>query len=135
MTHYCLQCDNGTELIYKKQDITVMCHDKTAIASGIEGWHCPICGECEFANEADSRRHMDTLSALIANVKTDEKTFISNVLKKLGLKQAEADKLFGEGIDSFLEYERGVTQPHKSTVILLRLLDSHPELLKEVRTS
>ena len=47
-----------------------MCHDKTAVASGIEGWHCPICGECEFANEADSRRHMDTLSALIANVKS-----------------------------------------------------------------
>ena len=70
MTHYCLQCYNGTELIYRKQDITVMCHDKTAVASGIEGWHCPICGECEFANEADSRRHMDTLSALIANVKT-----------------------------------------------------------------
>lgn len=31
------------------------------------------------------------------------------------------------------EDERGKTQPHKSTVLLLKLLDKHPELLDEVR--
>ena len=31
------------------------------------------------------------------------------------------------------EYERGIRQPAKSTVLLLKLLDRHPELLAEVR--
>lgn len=134
MTHYCLQCDDGTELIYQKQDITVIYHNKTAVVSQVEGWHCPVCGECELTNEADSRRYMDILNTLIATVKTEEKTFIRYVRKKLGLKQAEAGKLFGGGVNAFSEYERGITEPHKSTVTLLRLLDSHPELLNEVRT-
>ena len=112
-----------------------MYRGKTTVVSAVEGWHCPKCGECEFANEADSRRHMDTLNSLCEAVKAEEKTFIRNVRKKLGLKQAEAGKLFGDGINAFSEYERGITQPHKLTVALLRLLDSHPELLKEVRTS
>ncbi len=134
MTHYCLQCDDGTELIFKNQEVTLTYHGKSAVVSAVEGWHCPVCGECEFVNEADSRRHMDTLNCLVATVKAEERDFIRNVRKKLGLKQAEAGKLFGGGINAFSEYERGITQPHKSTVALLRLLDSHPELLNEVRT-
>ena len=55
------------------------------------------------------------------------------IRKRLGLKQAEAGKLFGGGTSAFSEYERGKTQPHKSTVLLLRLLDKHPELLKELQ--
>ncbi|MDR1710150.1 MAG: type II toxin-antitoxin system MqsA family antitoxin, partial [Candidatus Accumulibacter sp.] len=53
--------------------------------------------------------------------------------KKLGLKQADAGHLFGGGVSAFSEYERGKTRPHKSTVLLLRLLDNHPELLREIR--
>ena len=33
----------------------------------------------------------------------------------------------------FKWYERGIRQPAKSTVLLLKLLDRHPELLAEVR--
>lgn len=56
-----------------------------------------------------------------------------DIRKKLGLKQAEAGKLFGGGVSAFSEYERGKTQPHKSTILLLKLLNKHPELLDEVR--
>lgn len=31
------------------------------------------------------------------------------------------------------KFERGKTQPHKSTVLLFRLLDKHPDLLAELR--
>lgn len=41
--------------------------------------------------------------------------------------------IFGGGASAFSEYERGKTQPHKSTVILLELLGKHPELMSEVR--
>ena len=78
---------------------------------------------------------MDALNALVAAAKAEETTFIRNVRKKLGLKQAEAGKLFGGGVNAFSEYERGITQPHKSTIALLRLLNRHPELLNEVRVA
>jgi len=135
MTRYCLQCDDGTQLVHTHKDMTVMYREKTAIVSAVEGWHCPVCGECEFVNEADSRRHMDALNALVTAAKAEETTFIRNVRKKLGLKQAEAGKLFGGGVNAFSEYERGITQPHKSTIALLRLLNRHPELLNEVRVA
>nr|WP_255305440.1 type II toxin-antitoxin system MqsA family antitoxin [Acidithiobacillus ferrivorans] len=41
--------------------------------------------------------------------------------------------LFGGGASAFSEYERGKTQPHKSTVLLLSLLEKHPELIGEIR--
>ena len=135
MTRYCLQCDDGTQLVHTHKDMTVMYRDKTAVVSAVEGWHCPVCDECEFVNEADSRRHMDALNILVAASKAEETTFIRNVRKKLGLKQAEAGKLFGGGVNAFSEYERGITQPHKSTIALLRLLNRHPELLNEVRVA
>ena len=135
MTRYCLQCDDGTQLVHTHKDITVMYRDKTVVVPAVEGWHCPVCSECEFVNEADSRRHMDALNALVAAAKAEETTFIRNVRKKLGLKQAEAGKLFGGGVNAFSEYERGITQPHKSTIALLRLLNRHPELLNEVRVA
>ena len=135
MTRYCLQCDDGTQLVHTHKDMTVMYREKTVVVSAVEGWHCPVCGECEFVNEADSRRHMDALNTLVAAAKAEETTFIRNVRKKLGLKQAEAGKLFGGGVNAFSEYERGITQPHKSTIALLRLLNRHPELLNEVRVA
>jgi HTH-type transcriptional regulator/antitoxin MqsA len=70
MTHHCLQCDDGTELIYKKHPLTVHYHEYTAEVADVAGWHCPVCGECEFADKADSRRYMDRLNALIAQAKS-----------------------------------------------------------------
>ncbi|MBB5347695.1 DNA-binding transcriptional regulator YiaG [Desulfoprunum benzoelyticum] len=40
--------------------------------------------------------------------------------------------MIGSGVNAFSEYERGVRQPAKSTVLLLKLLDRHPDLLPEV---
>ncbi|MCP5176449.1 MAG: type II toxin-antitoxin system MqsA family antitoxin [Moraxellaceae bacterium] len=133
MTRYCLQCDDGTQLVHMHKDVTVMYRDKSAIVANIEGWHCLVCGECEFVNESDSRRHMEALNNLVGDYKTEESKFVRNVRKKLGLKQVEAAKLFGGGVNAFSEYERGITQPHKSTIALLKLLNNHPELLSEVR--
>ena len=55
--------------------------------------------------------------------------------KKLGLRQVQAGHLFGGGSSKFSEYERGKTQPHKSTVRLFKLLDRHPELRDEIRAA
>lgn len=104
---------------------------KSLTVPAVQGWHCPVCGECEF-DEGEGRRYSAAVDAFAAAVDAEEAAWLRSTRKKLGLKQAEAGRLFGGGMSAFSEYERGKTQPHKSTVLLLRLLDKHPELLKEL---
>jgi HTH-type transcriptional regulator/antitoxin MqsA len=59
--------------------------------------------------------------------------YIRQVRKKLNLGQKEAGKLLGGGANAFSRYETGKTPPPVPLVKLLRILDSHPELLPMVR--
>ena len=130
---YCMQCDDGTELILTCRDLAFEYKGKTMVIPSLHGWHCPVCGECEFIKgEGEAERHSAAVDAFAAQVDAGETAWLRATRKKLGLKQAEAGKLFGGGASAFSEYERGKTQPHRSTILLLRLLDKHPELLKEV---
>ena len=129
---YCLQCDDGTELELKIKDVTVQANGVTRVVPEVAGWHCPKCGEIEFIDQDGSERHMAAMNAVWEETRAGESVSLRAIRKKLGLKQAEAGRLFGGGVSAFSDYERGKTQPHKSTVLLLKLLDRHPELLKEL---
>ncbi|MFA7241845.1 MAG: type II toxin-antitoxin system MqsA family antitoxin [Sulfuricellaceae bacterium] len=129
---YCLQCDDGTELELKIKDVTVRAHDVTCVVPEVAGWHCPKCGEIEFVDRDSSERHMEALNAVWEAARAAESAPLRAIRKKLGLKQAEAGRLFGDVASAFAEYERGKARPHKSIVLLLKLLDRHPELLKEL---
>ncbi len=60
---------------------------------------------------------------------------IVGVRKKLHLGQREAVEIFGGGVNAFLRYENGKTKPALALVKLFKLLDRHPDLLNEVRTT
>ncbi len=93
-----------------------------------------MCGEIEFDKDTgDAERYNAALSALREKVATRRAADLRTIRKKLGLKQAEAGRMFGGGVNAFSEYERGKTQPHKSTMLLFRLLDKHPDLLAELQ--
>jgi HTH-type transcriptional regulator/antitoxin MqsA len=132
MKKYCLQCDDGTELVLATKNVTVAAKGVTRVVPDVYGWHCPECGEVEFVDQENSRRHMDALDAVWKEAREREALEVRAIRKKLGLKQSDAARIFGGGINAFSEYERGKTQPHKSTVLLLRLLDRHPDLLDEL---
>ena len=129
---YCLQCDDGTALELKIKDVTVQANGVTRVVPEVAGWHCPKCGEIEFVDQDSSERHMAAMNSVWEGARAGESVSLRAIRKKLGLKQAEAGRLFGGGVSAFSDYERGKTQPHKSTVLLLKLLDRHPELLKEL---
>lgn len=57
------------------------------------------------------------------------------VRKKQKLTQMEAAILAGGGKNAFSRYERGQAKPVAAVVNLFRLLDRHPELLGELKTS
>ncbi|MDR2213628.1 MAG: type II toxin-antitoxin system MqsA family antitoxin [Pseudomonadales bacterium] len=131
---FCLQCDDGTLLEYGEKTSTGEIFGEPYLAENIAGWHCPICGEIEYAPGTGSAARVSAaMDAAAAKAKAHAAEKLRNTRRKLKLTQAEAGRLFGGGASAFSEYERGKTQPHKSTVLLLRLLNKHPELLNEIR--
>lgn len=129
---FCLQCDDGTELVHEVRDLVFTYRDQTGTALAVSGWHCPVCGECEF-DAGEGQRYSVAVDGFAATVDAEVAASVRAIRKKLGLKQADAARLFGGGVNAFSEYERGKTKPPRSTVVLLRLLDKHPELLAEIR--
>jgi len=129
---YCLQCDDGTLLVHGTKDVSGQIHGEPYTVGQVAGWHCPVCGEIEF-DAGEGQRYNDALAVAQHQATERRAQALRAVRKKLKLSQAEAGKLFGGGASAFSEYERGKTQPHKSTVLLLRLLGKHPELLHELQ--
>ncbi|MBP2168733.1 HTH-type transcriptional regulator/antitoxin MqsA [Erwinia toletana] len=99
-----------------------------------KGDYCPACGEVLMDPE-ESAVFMAKVKKFKAEIisQTIEPGFIAQVRKKLALTQQEAGEVFGGGVNAFSRYENGKSQPHPSTVKLLRILDKHPELLTEIR--
>lgn len=58
---------------------------------------------------------------------------LARIRKKLKLSQLEAAQLAGGGKNAFSRYERGQAKPVAAVINLFRLLDGHPELLKELK--
>jgi len=129
---YCLQCDDGTLLEHGVRDISKMMDGEWLHVPDVAGWHCPVCGEIEF-DEGHGVRYSRALEELRERIQARKAQELRRARKALKLTQAEAGRLFGGGISAFSAYEHGKTQPHKSTVLLLRLLHKHPDLLDEVR--
>jgi len=133
-TKSCVSC-GGAAMVRDTRDTTKTFKGESIAVPAVDGWHCPDCGEIEFATPQAAQRYSDVVSAAMAAINATEQTKLRATRKRLGLKQAEAAAIFGGGINAFSEYERGIRQPFKSTLLLLQLLDRHPELLPEVRQS
>ena len=57
---------------------------------------------------------------------------LEGIRKRLKLTQAQAAKLAGGGKNAFSRYERGQAKPVAAVINLFRLLDKHPDLIKEL---
>lgn len=133
----CAACGASDSLVAEARDIPFEYRGQSTVICAVHGMFCTACGEgfADPDHPADWRRMSGDAHAFARQVDAATAAEMRGIRRKLGLKQAEAGKLFGGGVSAFSEYERGKTQPHKSTVLLLKLLDKHPELLDEVRTA
>ena len=131
----CQICANA-ELVHDIRDIPYTYKGETTVIPAVTGDFCPACGEVVLTM-AESMR----VSALMlefnkqVNASIVNPEFIANVRKKLDLDQREAAEIFGGGINAFSRYENGKTKPPLALVKLLRILDRHPDLLAEIRTT
>lgn len=99
------------------------------------GWWCNVCREGILETE-----DMEATEPVLYDFRATIDGYLSRVevrriRKKLGLTQAQAGDLFGGGHNAFSRYESGSARPPRSTDTLLRLLDIHPELLREIPQS
>ncbi len=97
-------------------------------------WFCTACGELEFDSPELARSFLEQVTVLQQQRRSMQAAELHAIRKRLKLTQRQTAELFGGGANAFSEYERGTTRPARSTVMLLHLLDHHPELLQALRS-
>jgi HTH-type transcriptional regulator / antitoxin MqsA len=132
MSRFCLQCDDGTLLNYQTKDVLIEIRGESCIVDQVTGWHCSVCGEIEFSDNESSERHWDAIEALSNKAKKRDAALLARTRKLLKLTQVQAAALTGGGHNAFGRYERGEVAPILAVVNLFRLLNKHPELVKEL---
>lgn len=126
----------AAELIHDTRDLPYTYKGETTVIPAVTADFCPACDE-SITDMAETERVMREMQAFNKQVNAAivDPAFIVNVRKKLDLGQREAAEIFGGGINAFSRYENGKTKPPLALVKLLQVLDRHPELLGEIRTS
>jgi HTH-type transcriptional regulator/antitoxin MqsA len=128
----CASC--GTlSMVYGRRDITRDFEGAHITVPDVEGWFCTACGELEFDSPETARQFFEQVTVLQQQERARQAAELRTIRKRLKLTQRQAADLFGGGANAFSDYERGTTRPARSTVLLLHLLDHHPELLQELR--
>jgi HTH-type transcriptional regulator/antitoxin MqsA len=132
MDRNCPNCDIRKGMTrFKDETFTIEHAGLTATVEGLSGWRCESCCEVEF--DADSaQRYAAAGDDLVLRDRERQSKEIRRIRRKLGLSQVAAARLTGGGHNAFSRYERGEAAPLPAVVNLFRLLDKHPELLKDL---
>ena len=126
----------AVELVHDIRDMPYTYKGESTTIPAVTGDYCPACGEAVL----DTTESVRTSAAMLEfnkqiNASSVDPAFIASVRKKLSLDQREAAEIFGGGVNAFSRYENGKTKPPLALVKLLKVLDRHPDLLSEVKTS
>ncbi len=132
MARKCVNCASRKDMVRFKDEIFTVKHSgMTATVRGLSGWRCRACDEVEFDAES-ARRYAAAGDELVLRARERQSKEIRRIRRKLGLSQVAAARLTGGGHNAFSRYERGEVAPLPAVVNLFRLLDKHPELLKDL---
>ena len=70
MKHLCLNCE-AAEMVRAKKDAVIEYRGQQAKVKSVDGWHCPECGEIEFAGK-EGERYAAELEKMRSKVNTAE---------------------------------------------------------------
>jgi HTH-type transcriptional regulator/antitoxin MqsA len=132
MTRQCLSCEDRNGLTrFEGEDFTIEHAGESTTIKDLSGWRCEACGETEF-DAASALRYAAAGDELVLRDRDRQRQEIRRIRRKLGLSQIAAARLTGGGHNAFSRYERGEATPLPAVINLFRLLDKHPELLKDL---
>ncbi len=126
----------AAHLIHDTRDLPYTYKGEKTVIPAVTADFCSACDE-SITDMSETERVMREMQAFNKQVNAAivDPAFIVNVRKKLDLGQREAAEIFGGGINAFSRYENGKTKPPLALVKLFKLLDRHPELLREVKAA
>jgi HTH-type transcriptional regulator / antitoxin MqsA len=130
MKHLCLNCEQA-DMTRTKKDCAIEYRSHSTTVLAVDGWHCPVCDEVEFAKK-EGTRYAEALAKLRMEVDAEESAELGRIRKKLKLSQRRAAAISGGGVNAFSRYENGKAKPVAAVINLFRLLDKHPELIDEL---
>lgn len=124
----CHLCGLGT--LHDGKKTTNQYYREHCYTTEISGAFCDYCGDgvIDF-DPAEEERWLSFRRQVYA----DEAAELFRIRKKLKLSQAKAARLAGGGKNAFSRYERGQAKPVAAVINLFKLLDKHPELIKELQ--
>jgi HTH-type transcriptional regulator/antitoxin MqsA len=132
MPRSCQNCGSrGAVRPFKDEAFTIEHAGMSVAVDKLSGWRCGSCDEVEF-DAPSARRYAAAGDKLVLRDREQQRKEIRRIRRKLGLSQLAAARLTGGGHNAFSRYERGEATPLPAVVNLFRLLDKHPELLKEL---
>ena len=132
MARTCGSCDEAAKMTrFNGETFKIEHAGMTTSVKGLSGWRCSTCGEVEFDKQS-AMRYAEAGDDLVLRDRARQVKEIRRIRRKLGLTQAAAAQLAGGGHNAFSRYERGEAMPVVAVVNLFRLLDKHPELLKDL---
>jgi HTH-type transcriptional regulator / antitoxin MqsA len=128
-TATCPVCFEGT-LKHGNKRTVFEYRGRTLEYDQVGAW-CSHCNEAVLTGK-EATATEPLLDEFMIKVDKEEAADLARIRKRLKLTQKEASRITGGGHNAFSRYERGEAKPLPAIVKLLRLLDKHPELLKEV---
>jgi HTH-type transcriptional regulator/antitoxin MqsA len=132
MARKCLNCEARKGMTrFEGETFTIAHAAMTATVEGLSGWRCASCSDVEFDGDS-ARRYAAAGDELVLRDRQRQSKEIRRIRRKLGLSQVAAARLTGGGHNAFSRYERGEATPLPAVINLFRLLDRHPELLKDL---
>lgn len=98
----------------------------------VTGWYCGACDESILEGDALQKVFL-AAAALKAEVeKVLAPAEVARIRSALGLSQRKAGEILGGGPRAFQKYEAGKQTPGVPMSHLLRVLEKHPTVLKEI---
>ena len=126
----------AAKLIHDTRDMAYTYKGESTVIPAVTADFCTACDE-SITGASETKRVMDLMLAFNKQVNAAivDPAYIASVRKKLDLDQKEAAEIFGGGVNAFSRYENGKTKPPLALIKLLRVLDKHPNLMREVRAA
>lgn len=129
----CMCCEVGAQMVPFSNETHLIEHRGAVIeVSNLSGRRCPACGEIEYDAQS-AQRYADAGDELVLAARRSAGEELRRIRKKLGINQAEASRLTGGGHNAFSRYETGKVVPSPAVMNLFRLLDRHPDAIKDLR--
>ncbi len=128
----CSNCEKG-RLHKAIGDVKITRQKLSATVKKVSGRFCDACDEIEFDETTDSAdRYAAAGDKLVLKNREIAAAVLKLQRKRLNLTQSQASRITGGGQNAFSRYGTGAAQPIPAVINLFKLLDKHPEVLKEL---